>query len=166
MNDSLSEAIKEAYATCPASMVVYHTLEIRQPTVQGAIFLVQSRTNLTALDEDGNERTFEPVGFQFALPPSNEEGFKSLNIAIDYVGRRVKDFIRIAKSSKIAVEVVYRPYLSSDLTAPQMDPPLVLYLKDVSVVQGQVTGRATFMDLVNKLFPYEKYNRQRFPALG
>lgn len=166
MNDALSEAIKEAYAVAPANMVVYHTLEIRQPTVQGSIFLVQSRTSIIALDEEGEEHTFEPVGFQFALPPSNEEGFKSLNIAIDYVGRRVKDFIRAAKSSKVPVEIIYRPYLSNDLTGPQMDPPLVLYLKDVAVAQGQVTGRATFMDLVNKLFPFEKYNRQRFPALG
>ncbi len=64
------------------------------------------------------------------------------------------------------MEVVYRPYLSDDLTQPQMDPPLVLYLKEIQVNTYQVTGRATFMDIVNKRFPSELYTRLRFPSLG
>lgn len=166
MNTALQEAIIEAYAVAPVNKVVYHTLEVRQIGVQGSVFMVQSRREIIAQDEEGDPHTFEPVGFHFSLPPSNEEGFKSLTIVIDNIDRRVTDFINIAKTSRVTVEAIYRPYLSDDLTTPQMIPPLVLYLKEVSMNALQVTGRATFMDLVNKRFPLELYTRDRFPSLG
>jgi len=118
------------------------------------------------VDEDGHSHTFEPVGFSFSLPPSNEEGFRSLNVAIDNVGRRISAFVETAKSAKVPVEMWYRPYLSDDLTQPQMDPPLVLYLKELQITTAQVTGRATFMDVVNRKFPAILYTRARFPTLG
>lgn len=165
-NPSLSEAIKEAYASCPVEKVVLDTLEIRQTGVQDPIYLVKGRTALTAVDEDNNERTFLPSGFQFSLPPENEEGFRSLNIAIDNIGREVSDFINLAKSEQVPVEMIYRPYVSDDLTTPAMIPPLVLYLKEIQATNFQVTGRATFFDIINKKFPSELYTRARFPALG
>lgn len=165
-NPSLSDAIKEAYASCPTGKVVYDTLEIRQTGVQPAIYLVKGQSALTAFDEDGNERVFFPSGFVFSLPPENEEGFRSLNVSIDNIGRAVSDFVNLAKSEKVPVEMIYRPYLSDNLTAPAMVPPLILYLKDVQVTAAQVTGRATFFDIVNKKFPSELYTRARFPALG
>jgi hypothetical protein len=127
--------------------------------------LVQNRKGITATDEDGNARNWQPAGFQFALPPSNEEGFRSLSISIDNIDRRVTDFIQDALTSPIPIEIIYRPFLSTDLTKPQMKTPLVLYLTDVAIVKGQVTGTATFMDVVNKKFPSELYTRDRFPAL-
>lgn len=165
MSDVYADAIKEAFAIAPSSKVVLHTLEIRQTGVQAAIFLVQARRNLVAFDELGVERTFLATGFQFSLPPSNEEGFRSLNIAIDDIGRRVSAFVDAAKAEEQPVEIYYRPYLSDDLSAPQMNPPLVLWLKDVQVSGPQVVGKATFMDIVNKKFPSELYTRERFPSL-
>jgi len=164
-NDSLQDAIKEAYAIAPAGKVILDTLEIRQTGVQDPIYLVRAKQGMTALDENGNALEFEPCGFQFTLPPQNEEGFRSLNIAIDNVGRRVSAFIDAAKSDNVPVEILYRPYLSDDLSAPQMIPPLTLFLKDVQINMIQVTARATFMDIVNKKFPSELYTRGRFPYL-
>jgi len=165
-NPTLQDAIKEAYVIAPAHKVPLDTLEIRQTGVQDPIYIVRASKGIQAFDENGVERFFIPVGFQFSLPPENEEGFRSLNISIDNVGRAVSDFIDAAKSEKVPVEVIYRPYLSDDLSAPQMNPPLVLYLKDIQITAAQVTGRATFMDIVNRKFPSELYTRTRFPALG
>jgi hypothetical protein len=166
MNDSLEAAIKEAYVLAPAGKHIIHTLEIRQTGVQDTVYLAQSRVAVVALDEDGNSRTFEPSGFQFSLPPVTEEGFPTLSVAIDNIDRRVTDFINTAKTSEVPVELWYRPYLSDDLTGPQMDPPVVMYLQDVNIAVHQVTGRATFVDLVNKKFPSIIYDRTRFPTLG
>lgn len=166
MNPSLQDAIKEAYASAPTGIVHYDTLEFRQTGVQNPIYLVQSRRELVAFDENAVQRTFEPAGFQFSLPPSNEEGFQSLNIAIDNVGQRISIFVQTAMSEREPVKVIYRPYLSTDLTTPQMIPPLVLYLKDLRITTFQVTGRATFMDIVNKKFPSLLYTREKFPSLG
>jgi len=171
MNDAYSEAIKEAFAVCPSNLVIYHTLQVRQVGVQSSVFLVQARRPITAADELGNYHLFEPVGFQFTLPPSNTEGFRSLNLAIDNITQRLVDFIEAAKNAlalptPVPVEAIYRPYLNTDLSVPQMNPPIVLYLKDVEMTDTQVTGRATFMDVVNRKFPLEIYTRKRFPSLG
>lgn len=166
MSDSFQDAIKEAFAIAPVNKVIYHTLEIKQDGVQDPIYIVQAREGIVATDEDGNERSFKPVGFEFSLPPANEEGFRSLNIAIDNINRQASDFINKAKENETTVEIIYRPFLSDDLTRPQMDPPLVLYLKEAQATDFQVVGRATFMDVVNKKFPSELYTRKRFPSLG
>jgi hypothetical protein len=165
MNPALQEAIKEAYASAPANQCILHTLEIRQRGIQARIFLVRSLREITATLEDGNQQLFEPSGFNFSLPVSDNQGFQSLNISIDNIGLRVSDFCNRAVEQRVTVEIVYRPYLSTDLSAPQMNPPLLLYLKDVKVTSVQVTGRATFMDIINKHFPSELYIRDRFPTL-
>lgn len=166
MNEALSAAIKEAYAIAPAGVVVYHTLEIRQTGVQDSIYLVQGRQDVEATDETGVVQTFLASSFQFKLPPSDSDGFTSLQVSIDNVNRAVSDFVKAAMDSQTVVELVYRPYHSDDLTLPAMVPPLTLYLKDVQIGTTQVTGRATFMDLLNRRFPAELYTRARFPTLG
>jgi len=166
MNNSLTDAIKEAYAIAPSDKAIIHTLQIAQAGVQPSVYIAQSKVSVDAFDEDGVEHTFVASGFQFTLPPSDEDGFKSLNIAIDNVNRAASDFVTAAMADTTAVTVTYRPYLSNDLSAPAMDPPLVLYLKDVQITAFQVTGKCTFMDLVNKKFPSELYQRIRFPSLG
>ena len=70
------------------------------------------------------------------------------------------------KDSKYPVKLTYRPYLSTDLTAPQLDPPLVLNVTDVKADVFKVTARATFADLLNKKHPLQMYTRARFPSLG
>jgi len=165
-NPSLQDAIKEAYASAPSQQVIIDTLEIRQTGVQAPIYIVKAPLPVTALDENGISKVYRPAGFQFTLPAENEEGFRSLTIGVDNIDRAVSDFVNTAKSTDVPVEVIYRPYLSTDLTAPQMIPPLVLYLKDIHITDLQVSGRATFMDLVNEKFPSELYTRARFPSLG
>jgi len=165
-NASLNDAIKEAHAICPSEKNVIHTLEIRQTGIQLGYFLSQTQTGINAFDEDGVEHTFLPCGFQFTLPPSDDDGFKSLSIAIDNIDRKASDFVEVARQYVVPVEVIYRPYMSDDLTAPAMDPPLVLYLKDIQITALQVVGKCTFLDLVNKRFPSILYQRERFPSLG
>lgn len=166
MNDLLSQAIREAYAVGSASSTAYDTLEISHPSQPQSIFLVRSLAPLSANLEDGTAVTFEAVGFNLKLPSSTASGTQTLDITIDNVNNRVGDFINQTKTSRDPVVITYRPYLSSDLSTPQMIPPLKLYLKAVKVRPDVVTARASFIEIVNKRFPSDDYNRQRFPSLG
>jgi hypothetical protein len=166
MNTALQEAIREAYVCVPSSVVIHETLQIRQTGVQSSVFLVRSIIGITAKLESGVWQTFEPCGFKFTLPPTDGTGAPSVTVQIDNVGRRVLAFIEAAKSSKVPVELLYRPYISTNLEVPQMNPPLVLFLKEIQVTSLIVTGRATFMDLINRKFPSQLYTRDRFPTLG
>lgn len=165
MNDDYTEAIREAMAIAPASQVILETLEITQGEVQLPIYLVKSQRDFPAFDENARSLVFRAAGFNISLPASNEEGFRSLDIAIDNIGRQVSDFITQAQLYRQTVEVRYRPYLSNDPSRPQMSAPLLLYLKTTQETPLQVVGRATFMDLTNARFPSELYTRELFPAL-
>lgn len=53
-NDVLQEAIKEAYASCPSDVFIYHTLEIKHPDF---------------VDDDGNPTTIRLIqGFKISRP--------------------------------------------------------------------------------------------------
>ncbi len=130
------------------------------------IYMVQCHEEKEFTLETGETVTFEPVGFRFQLPGQNDRGVSELNIAIDNVDRRIGDFVNLAQGFDAPILVRYRPYLSTDTSGPQQDPPLELILSDISINQFEVTGRATFADIVNLQFLTEYYNRCRFPSLG
>ena len=166
MNTALTEAIKEAYALAPSNIVVIETLELTHPSVGGSLYMVQDRVPLTLTLETGKSVEFEPVPFRFTLPSAGENGRQELRLAIDNIDRRVSDFVNQAKDYPEPVKVIYRPYLSNDFTKPQMNPPLSLSLQQISMTVVEVSGRATFADILNKKFPSELYTRRRFPSLG
>jgi len=165
-NASLTAALKEAYALAPTEVVILHTLQISHPALTSDLFIVQDQVEHDFTLEDLSIETFEPVGFRFELPKIGDRGLQELTIAIDNVDRRITDFVNTIKGQTGTTEVRYRPYLSTDLTTPQMIPPLLLFLKEISITAIEIQGRATFADIINKRFPSEWYTRDRFPSLG
>ena len=166
MNDSLSDALKEAMVCAPSDDVYLETLEIRHASIAEPIYLVRNREDITATLETSDVVVFEAAAFRMALPASGDNGLQELTLAVDNVDRRVSDFFSNAKNYQTPVQCTYRPYLLSDLSEPQMNPPLVLYLSDISITLFEVTAKASFVDLLNKKFPSELYTRARFPSLG
>lgn len=166
MTDPYSELFKEAIASAPAGAVMVNTLEMRHESIGGVLFLAQSLTNFEATLETGATVVFEAVPFRITLPRKSAEGLQELQISIDNVDRRISDFCQNAAGFMSPVELLYRPYLMSDLSEPQMVPPLRLFLRNVSVSATEVAGRATYADLINKKFPSDPYTRKRFPGLG
>ncbi len=165
-SSALSDAIKEAYACAPSNVVVLETIQLTHASIAEDIFLVRNKEDLTLTLEDASTQLFEGAGFRLSLPQSGDSGLQELSIGVDNVDRRISDFFNEAKNFQTPVECIYRPYLSNDLTQPQMDPPLVLYLSDVQITVFEVTAKASFADLINKKFPSESYIRSRFPSLG
>jgi hypothetical protein len=166
MNTALTEAIKEAYASAPTGVVYLETLQISHPLVVEDIFLVNDRVNHAMTLETAVVKNFRACSFRMALPASGDTGLQELSLTIDNVGREISDFMTTVRDSLDPVVITYRPYLSTDLTTPQMDPPLVLNLTDVVVTAAEVSGRATFADIINRKFPTDFYTRSRFPGLA
>lgn len=164
MPDALQEAIREAYATCRSDVVYLDTLEVRNAGIE-SIFIVQDREAHDFTLETNVVRTFSPVAFRFVLPAAGDNGIQELGIAIDNTDRRISDFIAAVLGNDEPVTVVYRPYLSSDPTLPQLNPPLVLFMTDIQLTGVEINGRASFADLVNRKFLNEIYSRRKFPSL-
>jgi hypothetical protein len=201
---ALSEAIREAYASAPADVVVLHTLEIWHPSfiedgvakpirvvrnyedtatwlnlggaevqavLDGLSDEARRKVGLVARLEAGAARNagllvpFVALGFELELPLVDTIPVPEIVVTLDNVGREITQHLDAAAISQEAIEVTYRPYLSTDINGPQMDPPLTMTLSEVEVDVFRVTGRARVLDIGNKAFPSAIYTIKKYPGL-
>lgn len=171
VDTSLSQAIKEAYAAAPADVVTLHTLEFRHAAFSAPIRVVRDHHDHTCTLEagapvDGGQAVlFVAFAFDIVPPEVTDAAAPEVVITIDNVSMEIEDNIRAALQTTDKVEVTYRPYLSTDLSAPQIDPPLTLPLTQISADNYTVTARARLGDYANRKFPSEEYTALRFPGL-
>jgi hypothetical protein len=171
-DSTLSAAIKEAYATAPAGEVILHTLEFRHQNFTTPIRVVRDFNDLTATLEStaplnpSAAVTFIAFNFEFQLPEVQHSAVPEIIISIDNVSPEIEQNLAIAVASPYPIYVTYRPFLSTDLSAPQMNPPLTLTVTHIEATDFRVTARATFGDMSNRQFPNKDYTVAGFPGLG
>ena len=122
------------------------------------------------LEEDapkdaGRMVPFIALAFDLELPPVDTAPVPEFAVTLDNVSREIVRHLDAAATSHEIIEVAYRPYLSTDIEGPQMDPPITLTLTEVEVDVFRATGRARMLDIGNKAFPAELYTAKRFPGL-
>ncbi len=169
---TLTEALAEAYASAPPAVVVLHTVELWHPSWTEAIRLVADFADLTATLEDdapanaGEAVLFTACPFRFTLPQVGE-GRQELSIQIDNVSQLLMPLLEGADlASTTPIRATYRPYLSTDTTAPQMVPPLTLDVVRVTADAMQVTCICAHADFLNRRFPRRLYTVEEFPGLA
>lgn len=172
MSDTtLSIAIKEAYASAPANVVIYHTIELRHPAFTSPIRVVRdyanlsARLELTAVDSPGQVVDFIGFSFEFTKPEVSAAGVPQIQIEIDNVDRAIVANIEAAMSSTELVQCTYREFISTDLSAPQNNPPLNMTIITVSADVFRVKCTAGFPNLMNYKFPRTEYDAETFPGL-
>ena len=169
---ALSQALREAYAAAPADTVILHTLEIWHPSFEVPIRVVRDHAELIARLETGAPRdagqmvSFVALAFDLDLPPVDTAPVPEIAVTLDNVGQEIVDALEAAAISQDKIDIIYRPYLSTDLEGPHMDPPITLTLAEVEADTLRVTGRARMLDAGNKSFPSITYTAQRFPGLA
>lgn len=169
---TLTAAIQEAYASAPASEIVHHTLELRHPVFTQPLRVVRDWQPLTARLEASAPADpltwvqFTPFAFEFSLPEVVHASVPEIVITIDNVSSQIVANLDAAANSADLIEVTYRPFLASDLSAPQMDPPLTLTIREAEATVFRIVARAGFMDLANRKFPRDLYTSERFPGLA
>ena len=96
-DSTLSEALKEAYASAPSDVILLHTLELRHPTFvddhgnSTAIRVVRDHINHTCTLENsaplnpGEAVEFIAMAFDLELPPVNNTPTPEISVTIDNV---------------------------------------------------------------------------------
>lgn len=169
---TLSDAIKEAYATAPSGEVIYHTLEIWHPSFSVPIRVVQDNEPLTARIEAAAARDagalviFEAYAFDLVPPDQSSEALPQCVIEIDNVGREIMAQLDVAIFEPEPITVIYRQYLSSDLGGgPENDPPLELTVTQITATPQRIRAVAGFDNLLDRRFPAIDYELETFPGL-
>lgn len=171
-NTTLSEAIKEAYASAPSDVVIINTIEIRHPAFEEPIRVVSDFVPVTAMLEpnapvNGGEMVmFQAFAFELTLPEVMDRGVPELALRIDNVSREIIKNIELAMGLPDKLELTYRAFLSNDLAGgPHNDPPLHLTITSIEADALAVDARASIADFVNKKFPNKEYDERQFPGL-
>ena len=124
-----------------------------------------ARLEEDAPKDGGRMVPFIALAFDLELPPVDTAPVPEIAVTLDNVSREIVRHLDAAATSLERIEVTYRPYLSTDLEGPQMDPPITLTLTEVEVDVFRATGRARMLDIGNKAFPADLYTATRFPGL-
>ena len=168
---TLSQAILEAMASAPANVVIYHTLELWHPAFTTPIRVVRDYADLTATLEATAPRnpseavTFIAFNFDFTKPEVSAAGIPQITITMDNADRAIVANIEAALGSTDLVSVIYREFISTDLSAPQNNPPLAMTILSVTADVFKVTAVAGFPNLMNKRFPTTEYSAEVFVGL-
>jgi hypothetical protein len=166
----LAEAIKEAYASAPADVIIYHTLEINHANFSQPIRVVRDVVDLTACleltapDHPGEYVDFIAYAFDIVPPEVSTTGVPECVIEIDNVSREILAQIELAMDSVTPTTVIYRQFISSDLSAPQNDPPLSLTIFSLEANVFRIRATAGFGNFANKKFG-RTYSAEDFPGL-
>lgn len=175
---TLSEALKEAYASAPSDVTILHTLELRHPTFfdddgnRTAIRVVRDNISHFCTLEDtapldaGKTVEFIAMAFDLQLPPVETVPVPEITLTLDNVSTEIIQYLDNAIETQDMIEMTYRPYLSDDKSCPQMNPPITLVITDIQVDVLKITATARMMDIGNKSFPAENYTVSKYPGLS
>lgn len=169
---TLTDAIKEAYASCPSDVAVLETIEIYHPDWSSVIRLVRDKQNLTAhLEADAPNDPDADVVFtalDFTLDhPRVGEGRQELTVSVDNITAAFMPLIEAHDlSSADEVKIIYRPYLSTDLTGPHMNPPLQLVVKSIAASMSRLSLSCGYAEFANYRFPRKVYTSDEFPGIA
>lgn len=172
-----TEALAEAYASSPIDEIAYDTLELIHPAFVDAegnpasIRVVQGFEKITATLEPnapmnpGETVDFTALAFKFSKPGFEDDSVPSLKFSISNVSREITKYLELAIEQTTAITMIYRQYLSSDLSGPQNDPVVIMELTSAEAGLMAITGTATLATVHNWPFPNYQYTPQRFPGL-
>jgi len=143
---------------------VQAVLDALPEDARGRVGLV-ARLEADAPVEAGRMVPFIALGFELDQPPVDAAPVPEIAVTLDNVGREIVRHLDAAAESLERIEVTYRPWLSTDIEGPQMDPPVTLTLTEVEADVFRATGRARMLDIGNLAFPADLYTAARFPGL-
>jgi hypothetical protein len=168
---TLSAAIKEAYASAPANVVIYHTLEFRHTSFTQPIYVVRDFQDLNAVIEPaslvngGSPVLFVALAFDIKKPEVSSTGLPQVTIELDNVDQSLVKAIEVAIQTTELVQVIYREYCTGHLDLPQNNPPLTLTVTSITATPFRISATATLPNLMNRRFPTTEYNANVFPSL-
>jgi hypothetical protein len=169
---SFSEAYAEAMASAGIDDAELVLLEIYHPDLAEPLYLVLNDEDVTATLEAGAPRNASTAVLHHAIrlghqlpEESDEAATPQARFWIDGVSSLVAAELEAAAQSLEPVELVVRSYMSSDLTAPAVLPPLQLELHDINVGETRVLATAAFADHGNRRFPGKVFLPAEYPTV-
>lgn len=143
---------------------IIRTLEITCPAWAAPVFICTGFDDITAVTEDGRTVTYIGANIDIALASKNNKGNQTLAFAVDNTSGEVSQRVDQAIDGNARVTVIYRTYISGNLTAPAEKPYTLSLLS--GTIQGIVAQLQTgYFNMIGVAWPRELYTVNEYPAL-
>lgn len=174
---SLEQALQECYASNPVDQFPLDTVELLHPSFtdeNGVLASVRAVLGYEqwelGLEADaplnpGEMVTFYPIPFDISPVGFAEGETPKLTFSISNVSRLLTKYLEQAIADTRPITVIYRQYLNTDTSRPQIDPVVTMTLTKATAGVTTVTGTATLSDVYSWPFPWQRYTPTRFPGL-
>ena len=155
--------LSQIYASAPAGEVLIPTIEIRHASMP-SVYICTGFENITATTEADDVVTFIATGMDVSLPAKDDSGNQVLTFAIENITGEAQQFVDAALTAGGDMELIYREYLASDLTAPASRP------RTMTIVGGSFEGgtfqcQASYYDMLNTAWPRRRYTADFAPGI-
>ncbi|TCL06916.1 DUF1833 family protein [Sodalis ligni] len=144
------------------SEVIVETLQIF--VGNNTYWLTKGWDDITAKLEGGTTQTFTACGIDIALPARNADGTQDLKFAISNIDGKVSTAIRNALADLSTAKIIYRNFISTDLTAPA-SRPFTLTIKSGYWTATEVQITAGYMNILDTAWPRYRYTLPEHPGL-
>lgn len=163
---TISQALKEIYASAPASQRYIETLTFSHSLFPQTYYLTNDNQPWIFKLETGVTKTFAVMPFRIVLPTQDGQGNQDMGITLANIGRDMVDPIEAANALPgEPIKCTYRVYIDQANSMPQNDPVEVLTINAVEITRESVTATAKRSDVLSRAFPYPLYTYQVFPGL-
>lgn len=167
--ETITAAAQEAFASAREGIHILETVELYHPDWASVFRIVNDPADFTGTLEStaprdaSSAQLFTAFSFSVQLPKKGEVGRQELQLSIDNVSLEIFDLIRSNDASNGAVQVIYRMFISSDLTQPGRVHSM--FIKSISVTAQTVTANCVYADHVNRRFPTLDYDKATWPGI-
>ena len=151
------------YASAPAGEVLIPTIEIRHASVP-SVYICAGFENTTATTEDDDVVVFIATGMDVSLPAKDDSGNQVLSFAIENITGEAQRYVEAALTAGGDIQLIYREYLASDLSAPA-SRPLVMTVVGGSFEGGTFQCQASYYDMLNTAWPRRRYTADFAPGI-
>ena len=131
---AISQALKEIYASAPATQRYIETLAFSHSLFSQTYYLTNDNQSWSFLLETGQLVTFAAMPFRIVLPKTDGQGNQDMGLTLANIGRDLVDPLEAANGKPSEpIKCVYRVYLDTANTTPQNTPPLSLIITGIQV---------------------------------
>lgn len=128
------------------------------------VVLCNGYQDLQITTEHGVNLTAVATDMQLSLPTKDATGSQKLRFALGNIRGEVSRLARQAIADSQGIRLIYRSYMSSDLSAPA-ENPLHMTVTAVTEQAGTVDITAGFFNLIDTQFPRDIYDSEFAPGL-
>lgn len=160
---ALTPELQAIYTSAPVNISFYEGLVLSHPTWDGVIAIMTNTATEKTKIFNGAPVVFSPASFSVTLPKRDDLGLVELSVNFPIVSRMMVELIERAERSQTAITATLAVYIDSS-DEPQMTP-VELQMDQIAITEDLISGNASRVDMLNKVFPRNVVRPEMFPGL-